>query len=568
MPNTTIQLKRSGSSSNTPTVLDFGELAINYTDGKLFYKHSNGTIVSFSSGAGGDSFGTINANGTLVVADTPGDVLNLIAGNNITFGVDTVNDIITINASGGTADVSAPFAAANAAFLAANSAFANGNTNFTIFQVASGVANNGWLQANTARSHANAAFLAANTLTKLSRRDIRTIYPANTTNGYIEVGFTSWNNNSTSPYADFVHLRSYTDATGGNDNLLMFRKDAIGMRLWQHSYFATTPYSTFKDVAFTSDLATGNAAFLAANAAFANANTTHTLTIAAFSAANASFANSNTNFNTLQTVFGVTNAAFLAANSAFANGNTTHTLTVASFGAANAAFANANSTHTLTIAAFAAANASFANANSTHTLTIASFAAANAAFANANTTHTLTIAAFNAANASFANGNTNFTTLQTVFGVANAAFANANTTHTLAIAAFTQANTANNLTVANTGTVVGSRNVLNFIPGANVVITFTDDAVGNRVNVSIDSVSSGGGGSGALSYTTNIGDNSANTFNITHALNTTTIIPAVREIATGYYVYPDMKVTSPNNIVLEFVSVPTTDQYFLILLGA
>lgn len=289
MPNTTIQLKRSSSSANTPTVLDFGELAINYTDGKLFYKHSNGTIVSFSSGAGGDSFGTINANGTLVVADTPGDVLNLVAGNNITFGVDTVNDIITINASGGGGDVSAPFAAANAAFLAANSAFANGNTNFT--------------------------------------------------------------------------------------------------------------------------------------------------------------------------------------------------------------------------------------------------------------------------------------TLQTVFGAANAAFSNANTTHTLAIAAFTQANTANNLTVANTGTVVGSRNVLNFIPGANVVITFTDDAVGNRVNVSIDSVSSGGGGSGALSYTTNIGDNSANTFNITHALNTTTIIPAVREIATGYYVYPDMKVTSPNNIVLEFVSVPTANQYFLILLG-
>lgn len=381
MPNTTIQLKRSSSSSNTPTVLDFGELAINYTDGKLFYKHSNGTIVSFSSGSGGDSFGTINANGTLVVADTPGDILNLVAGNNITFGVDAVNDIITINASGGGGDVSAPFAAANAAFLAANSAFANGNT-------------------------------------------------------------------------------------------------------------------------------------------------THTLAITSFGAANASFANGNTNFTTLQTVFGVANAGFLAANSAFANANGTHTLTVASFGAANAAFANANSTHTLTIASFAAANASFAN------------------------------------------GNTNFTTLQTVFGAANAAFSNANTTHTLAIAALTQANTANNLTVANTGTVVGSRNVLNFIPGANVVITFTDDAVGNRVNVSIDSVSSGGGGSGALSYTTNIGDNSANTFNITHALNTTTIIPAVREIASGYYVYPDMKVTSPNNIVLEFVSAPTTDQYFLILLGA
>jgi hypothetical protein len=158
MANTVIQLKKSGTTSAVPSSLANGELAINYADGKIFYKHSNGTILSFSSGSGGgDSFGTINANGTLVVAGTSGDVLNLIAGNNITFGVDAVNDKITING-----DVSAPFAAANAAFLTANSSFANGNTNFTVLQVASNVANNGWLQANTSRTHANAAFLAAN----------------------------------------------------------------------------------------------------------------------------------------------------------------------------------------------------------------------------------------------------------------------------------------------------------------------------------------------------------------------------------------------------------------------
>ena len=100
MANTVIQLKKSGTASAVPSSLANGELAINYADGKLFYKHSNGTVLSFSSG--GDSFGTINANGTLVVADTPGDVLNLVAGNNITFGVDTVNDKITINSDDST----------------------------------------------------------------------------------------------------------------------------------------------------------------------------------------------------------------------------------------------------------------------------------------------------------------------------------------------------------------------------------------------------------------------------------------------------------------------------------
>jgi len=64
-------------------------------------------------------------------------------------------------------------------------------------------------------------------------------------------GFTSWNNNNTAPYADYLHLRSYTDSSGGNDNLVMFRKDALGMRIWQQTYGSATAYSTFKDVAWT-----------------------------------------------------------------------------------------------------------------------------------------------------------------------------------------------------------------------------------------------------------------------------------------------------------------------------
>ena len=130
MANTVFQHKRSGTPSNVPGSLELGEIAINYADGLLFYKNTTGHIVSISGsgGGGGNDFGTINANGTLVVADTPGDILNLVAGNNVTFGVDAVNDIITINASGGSGDISPAFDAANAAYDQANTAYNQANT--------------------------------------------------------------------------------------------------------------------------------------------------------------------------------------------------------------------------------------------------------------------------------------------------------------------------------------------------------------------------------------------------------------------------------------------------------
>jgi hypothetical protein len=83
----------------------------------------------------------------------------------------------------------------------------------------------------------------------LLRRDNRIISPSEDPAGRMRFGFTSWNNNNTAPYADYLHLRSYTDASGGNDNLLMFRKDARGMRLWQQTWNSTTAYSGYSDIA-------------------------------------------------------------------------------------------------------------------------------------------------------------------------------------------------------------------------------------------------------------------------------------------------------------------------------
>lgn len=42
-----IKIKNSGITTHAPTSLEFGELAINYVDGTLFYKDSSNTIVSF-----------------------------------------------------------------------------------------------------------------------------------------------------------------------------------------------------------------------------------------------------------------------------------------------------------------------------------------------------------------------------------------------------------------------------------------------------------------------------------------------------------------------------------------
>jgi hypothetical protein len=83
---------------------------------------------------------------------------------------------------------------------------------------------------------------------QLLTKDVRTIAPNNIANGYFQFGFTSWTNNNNSPYADYLHLRSYTDSSGGNDNLVMFRKDVIGMRIWQQTFGSASAYSTYKDV--------------------------------------------------------------------------------------------------------------------------------------------------------------------------------------------------------------------------------------------------------------------------------------------------------------------------------
>lgn len=134
MANTTLQLKKSGQSGNVPPSLSYGELALNYADGRLFYRHANGSIASISTGSSTQSFATINANSSLILATSPSDTLSIIPGNNITITTDTFNKKIVINstvtAAGDSIDTYARDKA-NSSNVLAQAAFDYANTVFT-----------------------------------------------------------------------------------------------------------------------------------------------------------------------------------------------------------------------------------------------------------------------------------------------------------------------------------------------------------------------------------------------------------------------------------------------------
>jgi hypothetical protein len=95
MANTVIALKKSGTTAATPSDLANGELAINYADGKLFYKAANGSILVITSGSTSNAFATVNASGTLILADSPTGILTIESGSGVSIVGDAVNEPIT-----------------------------------------------------------------------------------------------------------------------------------------------------------------------------------------------------------------------------------------------------------------------------------------------------------------------------------------------------------------------------------------------------------------------------------------------------------------------------------------
>lgn len=114
-----IQIKHSGNTGNVPVSLANGELAINFADQILYYKHANGSIIQLANGAqlGVDDYARLRANGAFdkanaaanlsfatinvagqsdIVADSNNDTLTFAAGAGIVITTDAGNDVITI----------------------------------------------------------------------------------------------------------------------------------------------------------------------------------------------------------------------------------------------------------------------------------------------------------------------------------------------------------------------------------------------------------------------------------------------------------------------------------------
>ena len=100
MANTIIQIKKSGLAGNTPSSLNYGELALNYADGKLFYKNSGGSIVPFTSGSSTFSFSTINVASTLILASSSTDTLSFANGGGIFVSGNTTSKTISHQVTG------------------------------------------------------------------------------------------------------------------------------------------------------------------------------------------------------------------------------------------------------------------------------------------------------------------------------------------------------------------------------------------------------------------------------------------------------------------------------------
>ena len=66
----TIKIKNSSVIAKVPLTTDlaFGEIALNYADGKIYYKKSDSTIQSISGGGGGGSALTISDEDTSLTA--------------------------------------------------------------------------------------------------------------------------------------------------------------------------------------------------------------------------------------------------------------------------------------------------------------------------------------------------------------------------------------------------------------------------------------------------------------------------------------------------------------------
>jgi hypothetical protein len=348
-------------------------------------------------GGGGNYFGTVNAAGTLLVADTSGDVLTIEAGSGISIVGDAVNDKLTISATGGSTDIAAAYDKANSANIIASSAYDKANAaNLLAFNT--GIGANAFASetisgANTAvgagaNNYANATFvkLIASNQTIAGNVSITGSLLVSGNTYRIDANTLSIQdpliylagNNYTSDIVDIGFIANYVNATGANVHTGLFR-DASTKMYYLFQGYDQEPINNVIDPAgnnislavLNSDVVTSNlnlgganaiiwikSAYDQANNTGAGSNAFTSATIAGANTAVGAGANAYANLvwsrsnSYIQTTIAGANAAVGAGANAFATvvwnaSNTSNAVAIANINYVNtamqAAFAKANS---------------------------------------------------------------------------------------------------------------------------------------------------------------------------------------------------------------------------------
>jgi hypothetical protein len=104
-----IILKKSSVVSKVPVAGDlvFGELALNYSDGKLYYKKSDGTTIDSFNAGGGSGDVTLTGTQTLTNKRITPRIISISSASTITPTGDTADQYI-VTAQAASATIAAP----------------------------------------------------------------------------------------------------------------------------------------------------------------------------------------------------------------------------------------------------------------------------------------------------------------------------------------------------------------------------------------------------------------------------------------------------------------------------
>lgn len=240
------------TTANLGTItLQDGRLAFATDTNKLYHMRASGYVeIPYMSSAGGTVTGAM----TIQTTTTPQVTVGYDGSHSYTISVAS-NGNVTLNATGtltitpnttisGTLTVSGASGSING-----SSILTAANYNTYAPSLTGGSASGTW-GINVTGNAGTAT--SATTSTLLTAGDDRTAHPSDLAASRLQFFFGSWNNNNTTPYADNLMMRSYSDSSGGQDTMLSVRKDGtLGLRVWTQTYGSSSAFATSKDCCWT-----------------------------------------------------------------------------------------------------------------------------------------------------------------------------------------------------------------------------------------------------------------------------------------------------------------------------